>query len=253
MRVLIVDDECAARRELAFILQEIDARIEITEAMSGVDALEAVAQQRPEVIFLDVQMPEMDGLEAARRLLEHPSPPLVVFATAYDRYAVEAFELAAVDYVVKPFDEARVELTLSRIRHILAEREQLEAQTLALRGFLRSRDEAGGKLWGERPNGSKVPVDYREIRWLVAEQKKVFAHTSREKLRVHSTLKELEDLLKAHGFVRIHKAYLVNLDHIAEVAPWFSGGYRVEIKGMPETHLVMSRRYARKVKSLKGW
>jgi two-component system response regulator LytT len=201
-------------------------------------------------------MPGMDGLAAAATIVDLPDPPLIVFATAYDEHALRAFELAALDYVVKPFDERRLANTVVRIRQALRERAKLAQRQAATRAYLGRVAPAGGlsKLWGQRENESRVLVDYGDILWVEAEDKKVYMRTATgAKLLVRNTLKELQPRLEAHNFARVHKGYLVNLDHVAEVEPWFSGTYVVRMADKARTEIPMSRRYARQLKTLTGW
>jgi DNA-binding LytR/AlgR family response regulator len=201
-------------------------------------------------------MPGPDGLTVAATIMDGPEPPLVVFATAYDEHALHAFELAALDYIVKPFNERRLAQTATRLRQALSEHDALAQQQNALRGYLEQNAPVGNltKLWGERENDNRMLVDYQDIFWLEAEDKKVYMQTSiGDKLLVRYTLKELEPRLSQHNFARVHKAYLVNLGAIAEVVPWFSGGYVIRIANDARTEIPMSRRYAAQLKKLTGW
>jgi DNA-binding LytR/AlgR family response regulator len=201
-------------------------------------------------------MPGLDGLAVAAAIVDEPEPPLIVFATAYDEHALRAFELAALDYVVKPFDEERLAQTVERVRQALDERATLEKRQTAMRDYLQRAVSNGGltKLWGERENENRVLVDYADILWIVAEAKKVYVQTvAGDKLLVRHTLKELDARLGPHNFARVHKGYLVNLDHVTEVAPWFSGTYVIRMADETRTEIPMSRRYAVQLKKLTGW
>ncbi len=256
MHILIVDDEAPARGELRYILQGLAPESVLSEAADGADALARVEEEPIDVVFLDINMPGMDGLSVAATIAESPQPPAIVFATAYDEHALKAIELAALDYVVKPFDERRLEQTMNRIRRALAERGTLEKRRAALREYLAQTAPAAGllKLWGEREAGSRVLVDYRDILWIEAGEKDVHMRTGAgESLRVRQTLKELEPRLAPHNFVRVHKAFLVNLDYMAEVAPWSAGIYTIRMKDKAKTEIPMSRRYAAAIKQLTGW
>jgi two-component system, LytTR family, response regulator LytT len=256
MNILIVDDEAPARGELRYILQSLAPEAFLSEAVDGAEALEKVEAEPVDVVFLDINMPGMDGLTAAAAIAESPQPPIIVFATAYDEHALKAIELAALDYVVKPFDERRLEATMNRVRRALAERATLEKRQAALREYLAQAAPAAGlaKLWGEREAGSRVLVDYRDILWIEAGEKDVRMQTSSgEKLRLRQTLKELEPRLTPHNFARVHKAYLVNLDYLAEVAPWSAGAFTIRMKDKARTEIPMSRRYAAVIKQLTGW
>ncbi|MFQ5614269.1 MAG: LytR/AlgR family response regulator transcription factor [Anaerolineae bacterium] len=256
MHILITDDETPARRELRYILETLAPDATLYEAADGAEALAVVERDPIDVVFLDINMPGLDGLAVAATIMDGPEPPLIVFATAYDQHALRAFELAALDYVVKPFDERRLGQTVERLRQILAERGQLAQKQAALRDYLWQTAPGGGltRLWGERKNESRLLVDYRDILWLVAEAKKVYMQTTTgDKLLVRYTLKDLESRLAPHNFARVHKGYLVNLDHVAEVAPWFSGTYTLRIADEAGTEIPMSRRYAAQLKKLTGW
>jgi two-component system response regulator LytT len=256
MNILIVDDEAPARGELRYILQGLAPDAVLEEAVDGAEALEKVEEEPIDVVFLDINMPGMDGLTVAATIADSPQPPVIVFATAYDEHALKAIELAALDYIVKPFDERRLEATMDRVRRALAERAVLEKKQAAMRQYLSRAAPAAGlnKLWGEREAGSRVLVDYRDILWIEAGEKDVHMQTSTgEKLRLRQTLKELEPRLGPHNFARVHKAFLVNLDYLAEVAPWSAGVYTIRMKDKARTEIPMSRRYAAVIKQLTGW
>lgn len=256
MDILIADDEAPARGELRYILESLVPGAAFFEATDGLAALDVVEDEPIDVVFLDINMPGMDGLAVAAMIADCPQPPLIVFATAYDEHALRAIELAALDYVVKPFDERRLQATMERVRRALAERAVLQERQLALHEFLSQAAPAGGmtKLWGERGSENRVLVDYANILWIEADEKDMYMQTSAgEKLRVRYTLKELEPRLAAHGFARVHKAFLVNLDYVAEVGSWYSGAYTIRMKDEGKTEIPMSRRYAMLVKKLTGW
>lgn len=255
MRILIVDDETPARGELRYILESLTENPTIYEATNGEEALEFIEREPIEVVFLDINMPGMSGLAVAQTIVEGPEPPLIIFATAYDEYALQAFELAAFDYVVKPFDERRLAQTVERITHTLNERALLTQKQVALREFLVKSDQSPTltKLWAERENEIQLLVDYRNILWAEAEDKNVYVQTTAgEKLLVRQTLKELESRLSPHNFARVHKGYIVNLNYIAEVVTWFSGTYLIRMSDKPRTEIPMSRRYAAQLKKFTG-
>jgi DNA-binding LytR/AlgR family response regulator len=255
MHILIADDEKPARAELRYMLQQLEADAIYSEARNGQEVLTLVAQQPVDVLFLDINMPGINGLSVATALLENPNPPLIIFATAYDAHAVRAFELAALDYIVKPFAEQRLAQTMQRIRKTLAEQEQLAQKQRALRTYLQGATGAPAlaKLWAERANGTGVLLDYREILWIEAEEKKVYVQpVTGERLTLTYTLKELEERLTGHPILRVHKAYLVNLDHVLEVAPMFSGTFLLRMNDAPRTEIPMSRQYAKTLKALMG-
>ncbi len=256
MNILIADDETPARGELRFILESLEPEAALFEATDGAETLKTVEAEPVDVIFLDINMPGMDGLAVAATIMDGPQPPLIVFATAYDEHALRAIELAALDYVVKPFDERRLKVTMERIRRSLAERALVQEKQAALREYLSKAAPGGGltKLWGERVSENRVLVNYGDILWIEADEKDVYMHTGAgEKLRVRYTLKELEPRLAGHNFARVHKSFLVNLEYVAEVVPWFSGTYTLRLKDAAHTEIPLSRRYAASLKKMTGW
>ena len=256
MHILIADDETPARGEIHYILENLVPEATFYEATTGEETLNLVEREPIDVLFLDINMPGLDGLTVAATIMDGPEPPLIVFATAYNEHALRAFELAALDYIVKPFDEQRLAQTIERVRQTLAQRHTLIHNQTGLRHYLQQAvpTDSLTKLWAERENENRVLVDYGPILWKEGEAKKVYIQTTGgEQVLARYTLKELEPRLTPHNFARVHKAYLVNLNHIAEVAPWFSGGYVIRIANESQTEIPMSRRYAAPVKKLTGW
>jgi DNA-binding LytR/AlgR family response regulator len=256
MRILIADDETPAREELRYMLEQLVPDAEFHEAANGEEALHAVEHESVQVVFLDIKMPGIDGLTVAAILMENPQPPLIVFATAFDEHAMQAFELAALDYVLKPFDEQRLGQTLARIQKALAERSALEQMRTGLQAYLNQVAPAANhtKLWAERANGSWALADCREVMWAEAEDKKVFiCAESAGKLLTRFTLKDLEERLRPHGFIRVHRSFLVNLDYIAEVEPSFSGTFAIHMKDEDRTAIPVSRGYSANLRKMPGW
>jgi len=226
VRILLVDDEAPARAELRWALEGLDPTLEIEEAPHAAAALDKLRQNRFDAVFLDVRMPGLSGMQLAALLDELPRPPLVVFATAHAEHAARAFELEAADYLVKPYDELRVARTLERLRRRLAGPPAAEVSR---------------RLWVELENENLKPLPLEEVAWFEARDKKVYAHAPGGPYRLRQTLRELEGWLPP-GFARVHKGAIVNLEHVAEVVPWFSGNYRIRLKD--GATVKMSRRHA---------
>jgi DNA-binding LytR/AlgR family response regulator len=253
MHILIAEDETPARSELRYLLEELEPDGTFYEAADGEEALRIVEREPIDVAFLDIRMPGLDGLAVAATILEKPEPPLIVFATAYNEHALQAFELAALDYVVKPFDERRLDQTIMRARQTLIERAALVQKRAALRGYLQDTPPLT-RLWAQRDNDDWVLLDYDHVLWVVAEEGKVYVQAATNgKLLVRHTLKELESRLIPHQFVRVHKSYLVNVEHVTEVAPMFSGTFVIRMDDEAGTQLPLSRGYVAQFKNSTGW
>jgi DNA-binding LytR/AlgR family response regulator len=251
--ILIADDEKPARGELRYMLGQLEAGATVLEARNGSEVFVHLAHGAVDVIFLDINMPGQSGLAVAAAILERPNPPLVVFATAYDAHAVRAFELAALDYIVKPFAEQRLAQSMVRIRQALAARDAHAERLGALRTYLQRAGVAADftRLWCERANGNGVLVEYGDVLWVEAEEKRVYVQSrAGDRLEVRTTLKELEARLAPYHIVRVHKAYLVNLAHVREIVPWFSGAYLLRMDDDAGSEIPMSRQYAAQLKEM---
>lgn len=242
LSVLIADDEAPARRKLArFLTEHPDVQI-VAEASNGIDAVDLIAMTKPQVVFLDINMPDLDGLGVAEMLARSDAPPAIVFVTAFDHYAVKAFETNALDYLLKPYDRERFDKALARVRGSLEarpDRTQL-AQTLS---ELRNEERFVRRLL--IPNdGRSFFVAAREIARLESDGNNVRVHTPRGVHALRSTLESLEARLDPAQFARVHRSHVVNIDEIAEIHPWFHGDYKILMRD--GTEIAWSRRYAAK-------
>ncbi len=250
IRVLLVDDEPLARSMMREMLQG-DARVEIVgESVNGREALEAIHAYRPDLVFLDVQMPELGGFEVLSKL--QPGPiPYIIFVTAYDQYAVRAFEVNALDYLLKPFDQDRFNTSWQRARaRILQERNGgMDQRILALLEDLKA-----GNKYLERlviKNGGRIYfLDINEIDWIEAEGNYVSVHCAKKSHLLRETISSLESQLDPKKFVRIHRSSIVRIASIRELQPWFHGEYRVNLEN--GTQLALSRNYRDKLQEALG-
>jgi two-component system LytT family response regulator len=260
LRVLIVDDEAPARGRARRLLSELPG-VEIAgEAGSAAEARERVAALRPDVLLLDIQMPGEDGFA----LLESLDPrPAVVFATAFDHYAVRAFEARAVDYLLKPFRAERLAEAMDRVRDDLERPAEIEARLRALLADLgRGADTAAAGVApvAEGPlERLTVRVGLRqrilrvdEITWFGAEDKLVFAATDGDRHWIHFTLDQLEQRLDPRRFARVHRGAIVNLDWAAELRPAFAGTWLLLLRDAARTEVPVSRPRARALKARLG-
>ena len=244
IRALIAEDEDLPRHQLKQMLSE-QADLEIVEARDGIEALEKIDETRPDVVFLDIEMPGLTGFEVLQHLA---AAPLIVFATAYDEYAIKAFEANAIDYLLKPVQPARLHMTMERIRVALRQRPALYDS--ALRNvLLHLRPGAPAKL-AARKNKRIFLLPRRSVVWAGVEDRLVFLHTANERFLTDRTIGELEEMLKDSGFFRINRSDLVNLEHVRELAPWTSGTLRLTLTSGAE--LNVSRDRVRHLKPLVG-
>ena len=244
IRTLLVDDEDLARAALRREL-EPSADIEIVdEAVNGVEAIEKIGELRPDLVLLDIEMPGFDGFEVVQHLSD---PPVIVFVTAYDEYAVRAFEANAVDYLLKPVQPERLERALARVRQRIPPRETDPVSRV--KDVARERSGPLRRLAARR--GKRIViVPLREVIRVEIEDKLVFAVTAADRLLVEKTIGELETLLAPSGFLRISRGELVNLETIKELVPWFSGTWRVKLTNGEERDV--SRERARQLREAMG-
>lgn len=232
IRAMIADDEPLARELLRAMLEE-ERDIEIiAECGDGRDAAEQVSELGPDLLFLDIQMPELDGFEVLESLPE-ARLPVVVFVSAFDRYAIRAFEVHALDYVLKPFDEGRLRLALERARGEVARRRrdggQMAAQMLAMLKELRVRPSFLERLV-IKEEGRLFFRAVDEVDWFEADGKYIRVHTGKEVNSIREGISRLEAELDPDRFVRISRSAIVNIDRIKELRPWFQGDYLVVLK-----------------------
>jgi two-component system LytT family response regulator len=246
LRVIVIDDEELARKRLRKMLKKYEAELEVVdEARNGEEAVERIDAARPDAIFLDVQMPGFDGFEVVRRL---KSKPYIIFATAYDEYAMKAFEENTVDYLLKPIDEKRLDKAVDKLRQLF-DRQALRFDENVER--LLSRLAASPmKRLQVRIGDRIVFIEIDEVVYFEAKDKYTYLHTADQEYIVDLTLAELESKLDATEFVRIHRSTIVNLKHMVELVKWFGGKYKVKLKDKDRTELVVSRGYVDRIHGL---
>lgn len=273
IRALIVDDEQLARQELEYLLRRVDDVQVVAQGKNGIEAVELIRTHQPDVVFLDVQMPGLDGFAVLKKLLDkaRKAPlPSIVFATAFDHYAVRAFEVNAVDYLLKPFEEARVRQTLLKIKQRLAENAAaagkadtppaaepaappvderlnalvrlLENQQAPARASSRIVLRVGGRL---------LLVEQRDICFASIEEGTISVATQTIEGQSNCrTLEELLELLDPEMFWRAHRSFLVNINHIQEVIPWFKSSYQLRMADRRHTEIPVSRAQTKRLREL---
>ncbi len=249
IRVMVAEDERLVREELIYMLQQEKDFLLCPSAESGEQLLELYEKFEPDVIFLDIHMPMMSGVDVAKKLTkDKENPPLFVFITAYDDYALEAFEVEAVDYLLKPYDESRLKEAADRIRRRLSSSSKSVSPN---EKNSTNSIPASSKLLID--DGEKVVVLSPEsIYYATRVERFVEIHTADEFVQGKMTLQELEEKLKGFPFFRTHRSYLVNLDFIQEITPWFNGAYNLILKGEKKTRIPVSRSAQKKLFQLLG-
>ncbi|NNE34347.1 MAG: response regulator transcription factor [Rhodothermales bacterium] len=240
LRVLIVDDEPLARDTLRLLL-ESHGDVEIVgECGDGLEAIETIRSERPDVVFLDVQMPGCNGFEVVERVGPQ-NMPITVFATAYDSYALKAFDASALDYLLKPFDDERFEMALERAREAVGQRDDDEIRNKLEALIRRDRDAPFLSRIMVKSRDSVTFVNVDEIQWVESAGDYVTLKTHDKSHLIRETMTGLEDKLDPSRFVRIHRSTIVNLDYVKELKPYFHGDYIVYMNSGKE--LKLSRRY----------
>jgi two-component system LytT family response regulator len=250
LTVVVVDDEPLARRRLARLLKK-DATIDVVaQCAGGRAAVDEIRQQRPDLVFLDIQMPDLDGF-AVVEAIGPEQMPAVVFVTAYDEYALRAFDVHAVDYLLKPYDEERFAVALARARSRAEGRDLARGHEEArLRALLREMVAAAGSTaprarYAERlavrSNESTRILQVADVDWFETYGNYVRVHVGRGTYLIRTTATQLMEELDPHRFARIHRRYLVNLDRVVEIQPWFGGDAVVVLRD--GTKLRLSRFY----------
>ncbi|GBD25612.1 Transcriptional regulatory protein YehT [bacterium HR30] len=249
IRALIVDDEKLARERLQTFLRDF-AEVEVVgTAKNGPQAIQAIDTLKPDVVFLDVQMPGVDGFGVLKAIHHRPQ---IVFATAFDQYAIRAFEVCAVDYLLKPISRERLSETMRRVRDRLANQtappaieDILDALEARERRYLRQVPVQRGR------NILVLPTE--QILWFEVEDRIVFAYIDGDRFMTNFTLRELEERLDPNVFFRAHKSRLVNLHYVKAIVPWFAGRYKLVMKDQKGSELELSRAQTRLLRSRMHW
>jgi two-component system LytT family response regulator/two-component system response regulator LytT len=280
LTALIIDDEQLARDELRFLLDSVGGVDVVAQGTNGIEGVELIEEHRPDLVFLDVQMPGLDGFAVIQKVMERnrlrgggvEPLPQIIFATAYDQYAVRAFDVNAVDYLLKPFDQARVEQAVTRARNRIvaagANGAGTNGQGTGVQGEspIESQLEALLKLLN-RPQGSgrgaqpaKLIVQAQSRLLLIDQADICFAAIDEGVIRVVTqtfegqskcrTLEELLELLDSAVFWRAHRGFVVNIDHIREVVPWFKSSYQLRMNDKRQTEIPVSRAQTKRLREL---
>jgi two-component system, LytTR family, response regulator LytT len=248
LTTIVVDDEQLACDELSFLLKDFPEIEVIATGSNGLQALELIQQLEPELVFLDVHMPGLDGMGVVRRLREKDiDPPHFIFVTAYDQYAVEAFRLKAMDYLLKPVDKGRLAETVEHARRVIQDRRAPEALAPAKSG---PPAVPRTKLL-VRANNRNFIVDANDVIYATIDNGLITLVTTN--IEGHSNYRTIEDLqanLDRDLFWRVHRSYLVNINRIKEVVPWFKSSYQLRMDDKKHTEIPVSRVQTRRLREL---
>lgn len=234
IRAVIIDDEQPARQELSFLLRQLEWLEVVGEAETADEGMAVILALCPQLVFLDIKLPGANGLELAKEIAQLPDKPHVVFTTAYDSYALAAFEVNALDYILKPYHEARVLKAAHKARVALDK----------------------GRAQVARPAKDRLPVrrdekvyilPFDDISLAFADGRDILVGAKQAVYRSELSLQELEEKFATHNFFRCHRGYLINLDKIKEISPWFSGGYVLKLEGFA-ADVPVSRKHVKEFK-----
>jgi two-component system LytT family response regulator/two-component system response regulator LytT len=253
LSAVIVDDEQLSRDELAYLLRELDVDV-VAQGKNGVEAVNLVKEFSPDLVFLDVQMPGLDGFGVLKKLLDRKVPlPQIVFATAFDQYAVKAFEVNAVDYLLKPFDRKRVSQAVEKARQKLETAGSPNDQIGTIVKMLEQQQRPPAAKVLLKSVGRLFLVDQKDICYASIEDGIItVVATGMEGQSNCRTLEELLDSLDPNMFWRAHRSYLVNINRIKEVVPWFKSSYQIRMEDKKQTEIPVSRAQTKRLRELFG-
>jgi len=251
VRTLIVDDEKLARDELGFLLGEYPEIEIIGEASNGLEALQMIDEHEPDLVFLDVQMPGLDGVNVARRAVSAGgAKPRFIFATAFDQYAVEAFDVEAADYLLKPIEKKRLEKSIERAKKLLDSGEDEGSRVEELLSRITAHARPPVKLL-VRSSSRMLLVDAANLVYAtIADGEITISAVGVEGLSNYRTIEELQSHLDPQKFWRPHRSYLVNIDRIKEVVPWFKSSYQLRMDDKEGTEVPVSRAQTKRLREL---
>lgn len=247
LRTLIVDDEASARARLRSLLSGNELIELVGEAKDGVQAVEMIEETSPDLVLLDIQMPVLDGFGVIEALQE---PPAIIFVTAYDEYAIRAFEVNALDYLLKPFSQERLEKAIERAQEEVSTGQEFADRIGPLLESLQEEKRYVERIAVREPHRILV-LDVKEIDWIEARQGQVVVHVGEEEHVLARTLADLEARLDPTLFFRAHRSVIVNLDRVKEIIPWFAGSHKLRLTTGAEVDLSRSR--AKALRETLGW
>ena len=239
---LIIEDEPLTLEELKYLLKSYDYIEMIGEAKNGIEGLQQIKSLKPDLIFLDINMPGLSGIELAEQLKYLSKRPLVIFTTAHQSYAINAFELGALDYLLKPYDDKRLHLTMERV---------LKSMPLSIGTEVSSQEFYKAELGrlAVTVSDKVLLIDVNQITYCIAENDKVIVHTRQDEYETNNTLLEVTEKTK---LFKIHRSCIVNLKAVKELYPWFNGTYQIKLDDKEQNILTVSRSHVKPLKQALG-
>ncbi|GAA3651993.1 LytR/AlgR family response regulator transcription factor [Asaccharospora irregularis] len=237
MKAIIVEDEYPARKELRYFIEN-NSNIEvINEFSNGLDVLEFIQENLVDVIFLDINIPKLDGMLLAKTINKFSKKPKIVFITAYEKYAVDAFSVEAFDYILKPYSEDRIIMMLKKLENIKEDTNK-EERISEIKNKI--------SLW---KNNKIYVVDVEDIYYCQAQERYTYVYTEKDQFILRESISEVEKTINSKYFFKSHRSYLVNLTKIEEIVPWFNNTYILKLKG-GEFEVTVSRSKMKEFKEL---
>ncbi|NCO66268.1 MAG: DNA-binding response regulator [Candidatus Aquicultor secundus] len=249
LKTLIVDDEAPARSELRYLLERIPNVQIIGEATNSTEALELIKALNYDLILIDIQMPGLSGLDVVTAIKELPNVPAVVFVTAYGEYAVKAFELDAVDYLMKPIDEERLTHTIDKVDKRLS---GVQPAAVVKQDVRQEKSVIDIERIPVESKGKTLLLPMRDIVYISSRNDIVFVHTADNTFITRFTLKTLEERLASKSFLRVHRGYIVNLRHVIEIVPMYGRSYVLKVRCNQQNEIPVSRRRGQQLKAMLG-
>ncbi len=240
---VIIDDEYLSIEELSFLLSKIHFIEIVGKAECGLDGLDLIRNLKPDLAFVDVKMPDISGIQLVKKINELDIHCKIIFTTAYDKYAIEAFNVDAIDYILKPYEEKRVIKSLLKAREIIEntakQHTELPPVNISFNKLSALKDDR------------LILIDTKDILLIYTEDRNIFIKTKKEIFSSSYSMQELEERLSKDGFFRTHRSYLVNLNKIKEVSPWFNGSYIAVLDGIND-EIPISRNHVKEFKRILG-
>jgi two-component system LytT family response regulator/two-component system response regulator LytT len=236
--VIIVDDESPSRDELKFFLENQSNINIIAECDNGITALQKIKKMHPNIIFLDIQMPGKSGIEVAQQILKDDYIPAIIFVTAYDKYAIKAFDVNAIDYLLKPIEKKRLDIALNKAFDKMILKQSLNQhieQLNSLKTLIKNKNKSKEMMISVYKNGKYYPIPSNEIIYIKVDGKYTFVITVKDNFMLHHTLSDIESIFNKSPFFKCHRSYIINTNYIETIDLWFNGTFQLKMKHVDES------------------